>query len=299
MTIENFTNCILKNMKQRFKDCDVIDTTTLKNNGIELNGIVFNREGVSISPCIYIDDLYEKYDKGEVSLQQVCEEVSQRYDSSLDFDKEYTNLDVRLENCRDRIIYKLISYDDNEEMLKDIPYIPFLDFAIIMLVVVKIDKRGMHSIKVDNKLLEKWKVTIGELYSIAKDNTMKILPPKVKKLGSIMSEILGEDYELVERAKEDSLNMYVVTNEFGIYGASAIIYDHLIEELAERLGDDLLILPSSIHEMLVMVDNNRGSYEVVSDMIRDINDEFVDKEEILSDHPYIYSRSKRKFLSVG
>jgi len=85
--------------------------------------------------------------------------------------------------------------------------------------------------------------------------------------------------------------MYVLTNQQRFLGACCILYDDVLKEIAERLDSDLYILPSSIHEVILMPVTVTESVPALSQMVCDINQSEVSAEEILSDHIYYYHRS--------
>ena len=296
--MEKFINNIIEILSKRTANCTVSMSSTLKNNGVELSGIIFHNPETKISPCIYVNDLYEKYMNGELSVYDASNMIYERYEESAKAKSEYDDIDIEYEKCKDKIIYELISYNDNQELLKNIPHIPFLDFAIIMLIVVKIDSSGLHTIKIDNYIMDKWNMTTKDLFKCAEKNTCKLLPPRVKSLGTLMEELMNLQKDTMYRITPTSQEMLVVTNKYGIYGASVIIYEELIDKIANDMGEDLLLLPSSVHEMLIIADNSGGNYEAICRIIRDINDEYVSKEEILSDHPYKYDRNRKKIISI-
>ena len=95
----------------------------------------------------------------------------------------------------------------------------------------------------------------------------------------------------------DQLEMYVLSNKLKIHGATSIVYPGLLEDIAERLCSDLIIIPSSIHEVLIIPesyidsqDNLPPDYE---SMIREVNETQLTDDEVLGDCVYHYRRDTK------
>ena len=95
-----------------------------------------------------------------------------------------------------------------------------------------------------------------------------------------------------EEDKEDV--MYVLSNRLRSYGAAVILYEDRLEEIGEYLGENYYVLPSSVHEMIIIAESAAPGQEELSDLVTEINTTQVDAEEVLSNHAYYYDRKKRK-----
>ena len=111
-----------------------------------------------------------------------------------------------------------------------------------------------------------------------------------------MQKLLEEMMGIKEEGPEQLL--YVLTNRNKIFGASAMLYSEKMKLLADRLRADLLILPSSVHEVLLFPDDRMRGYEIYRQMVSEVNTTQVDPEEILSFHLYRYSRAKNEIEEV-
>ena len=93
--------------------------------------------------------------------------------------------------------------------------------------------------------------------------------------------------------------MYVMSNEYGFYGAGAILYPGVIKAFAASLGNDLIILLSSVHEMLLIPDDHPASYKDLADMVEHINVTDVPAEDRLSNRIYRYDRREDKIMLIS
>ncbi len=297
MELKTFAGIISDGIRKQLGDDFVISViTNLKNNSVELTGIMFKKTGERVSPTIYIEDLYEDYKKKRKTLCEVTHEMIERYENSVENMQELNRFDLDYDNNEKMIIYRLISRERNKELLKEVPYIPFLDMAITFHLVVSVNKNYVQSLKISKELQKKWNITVEQLLKVAKRNTEKMFPAEVRGLREFIREYLlsqGEELTNVEK-----VDMIIVTNELGINGAVTILYEGIIEELAKRYETDLYVIPSSVHEMIVVPvkeDPENELYDMLRFIVKDINERYVAEEEILSNRVYRYLRKEGRF----
>lgn len=104
------------------------------------------------------------------------------------------------------------------------------------------------------------------------------------------SESIEMVYELENRMLP---HIYVLSNTYGITGAAVLLYPEELEKMSELLQSDLIILPSSVHEVLVVEDDGHIELSVYLNMVRSVNQEDVPEEDILSDNIYVYRRGTK------
>lgn len=160
---------------------------------------------------------------------------------------------------------------------------------------------------IHNSHLECWKITGDELYQLAKVNTPMLFPARIQTLEQIMFDICKAQFgdslspDMIEElsAEEDSdSSFYVLSNEDGVTGAGCILYEGCLRKFAEQYHSDLIILPSSIHEVLLVCDRGEMNYQELNEMVKCINKENVPMEDVLSDRIYRYSRADDKISLI-
>ncbi len=109
---------------------------------------------------------------------------------------------------------------------------------------------------------------------------------------------LVEDVTGITVQGEDDLPMYVLTNKEKRFGATAMLYSERMKELAERFGCDPLILPSSVHEVLLLPDDHCQEYTFYRQMVSEVNRTQVEAEEVLSYNLYRYSRTNAEIEEI-
>lgn len=300
MELKDFAALIAAGAQGQLGDrYEISDTVTMKNNTTEYTGIMFQKKTENVAPTIYIEDLYERYKIQEVTIQDVIKEVICRYEKSIKGMQRINGLSVDYASCQDRIIYRLVSKERNLFLLKDMPYIPFLDMAITFHLVVSIDDSCMQSLKITRELQQRWGVSVEQLLKLAKKNTPELLPARVCELSQLMKCYINTREFMLEQEEdltnEEKIDMIVVSNELGINGAAVMLYDGVMEQIANEYDSDLYLLPSSIHEIIVVPAGEEDLHETFSSMVNNINQRYVDEDEVLSDRVYIYRQEEKKF----
>ena len=296
MTKEQFVTQLTQHLYPYFPEEEYTIRTDVftKNNNTKHHGIVIQRKEEAIAPTVYVDNFYEDHLHKKITIKEIAERIRQVMDGFEAQARRYQNFSVQWPDCRDKIIYRLISKERNEERLTKIPHIPFLNLAIVFYIVYNISEQGLESICITEELRENWGVSTKELFQLAEENTPHMFAPKIETMESALCNFLGCEHVLPE--DEDIPMMYIITNEMGINGATVMVYDHLLENFAEEMQSDLYILPSSIHEILVVPDSGGKPLSELSEMVRDINRAHVLEEEILSDCAYYYDRAEKRFI---
>ena len=118
------------------------------------------------------------------------------------------------------------------------------------------------------------------------------MPELLLPMSELLEELMGVQVE------ERELSFYVLTNKDKMFGASAMLYTEQMKRLAYRLQSDLLILPSSVHEVLLLPDDHDREYDFYRQMVQEVNATQVDPEEILSDSLYRYDREKAEIEEI-
>lgn len=221
---------------------EVKETRVTKNNDIRLTGIIMMRESDRISPTIYMEEPYRKY-LGGTGIEEIVEQLVALYEEQMRDIELDMNFFCEFSRVKDRIFHKLIHYEKNRKLLKDVPHFKWHDLAVVFYYAMEEEVFGRASILIHNNHLELWGQTAQLLYETAQHNMKKKMPELLVPMRQLIEEITG-----VKSEKTDGVRLYVLTNKERLYGASAMLYSEQIKELADRFLSDLLILPSSVHE---------------------------------------------------
>ncbi len=249
--------------------------TVTKNNGTRRTGILFKQEDSNLAPTIYLEEFYQKYLKGQQvpdladSICSIYQEI--RVKKTCDCQNLFD-----FNHVKEHIVYKLIRRDANEELLKQIPYEPFLDLAVVYYIQIDNTRFGSAAIQIRNEHLRYWRVEKEEIRRLAEKNTPRIYPAQIQKIVRFM---------------------YVATNEQCSLGAAVMRYPDFLEKVRGMIRGDFYILPSSIHEVILVPESFGLEPERMAEMVKEINQTGVAPEEVLSDSVYYFDGEEIRIVA--
>lgn len=264
-----------------------------KNNGVIMDGLTIRKKGQTVAPTIYLDSYYRDYLAGR-SMQNICDRILDCCEDSSFLNEFDVNFFTDYRKIRPTVVYKLIHYEKNRELLERIPHLPFLDLAIVFYCLLTDTPVGNATVLIHNSHMKLWNISCSDLYQDAKRNALRLLPAEFKT----MSEIICEISEGQEDTRESDVPMYVLTNIRRVLGAVCILYDGVLDSCASRIGSAYYLLPSSIHEMILIPEEVVLDAKELVSMVREINETQVRSTEVLSDQIYFYSPESRQISMI-
>jgi len=271
----------------------VILQQVVKNNGTVFDGLIIIDPILNISPTIYLNPYYHRYLNG-ISMEDIYEDILNTYKENLPTEDFDISLFKDFSKAKERIIIKLVNYSRNKEILKDIPHVKFHDLALIYVVAICDFMEDFATILIHNQHLSLWNICEEELYHIAMVNTPQLLLYMYQPMEKMLEHLMDSPLPFAS-----DLHMSILTNKLKIHGATCIAYPGLLKELANQHNDDLIIIPSSIHEVLIIPANTvKEEYTMqdFSDMIVEVNETQLTDDEILSDHAYLYVKEDEAII---
>ncbi len=246
-------------------------------------------------PTIYLNHMYEDYQRSK-DLEKVLQSAADQIASI------YQNLPSGLNNIvadRDKVVMTLVNTEQNRELLANVPHRKFQDLSIVYRCILEMTKDDIKSYIITNHSAESmFHMYEHELYAAAMENTRKLLPPVMKNMNDVIFEILqneGMSKEMFDEFIDDmpaERTMYMLSNSIGINGAASMLYHEELQKLAEKMGTDLYIMPSSTHEVIVL-SADVGDPNELSNMVMDINMTQVSLNDRLSNQVYHYDKDLR------
>lgn len=275
MDYTTFTNIMQNNMKEYLSPDVTVDVhSTLKNNGTIRTGLMFIQPDVNTFPTIYLEEFYDQYLQGESmntlvqSMQEIYEKVKVKQSFPYNRILEYPKM-------KERIVYKVIQRKSNEELLTQVPHELYLDLAIVYYALMETTEYGTATLLIRNEHLKGWNITKEDLREAARKNTPCLLP--------------AEGYVLADY-------MYLVTNCMKSFGAAVMLYDGFWERMETMIGENFFVIPSSVHELILIPESFGMDRRHLQEMVREVNRTEVEKEEVLSDNVYYYSKEEGRLL---
>lgn len=299
MTYDNFKEQLISMLAERLpRDTRIEVQPILKNNNLSLDGLLLSAPEANISPTIYLNYYYEWYQDGRL-LTEICDHIIELYEKNrLDHPIDFAHFG-EYDKVKDHIIFKLIHAEKNQELLKDVPFVPYLDFAIVFCYLLPqescelLQEDVQATILLRDSHIKQWDVSVEEVYARAKENTPRLLEPQMRPISEVVCELFdfGEECGLTEEDLVEQVPLFVLSNTKQFMGAAVMLYPEILEKCADMFAGDFYILPSSIHEVLLFPKNDDFLEEELTQMVRSVNEEHVAVDEVLSDHVYYYEKS--------
>ena len=224
---EEFKSVLSGMIKEKFdNEINIEIHNIIKNNSLELEGMVLYGDKKKISPNFYLQIYYEEYLQG-TGIEDIAGLMYNKYIELKDMD--YDSFDLDIEKCKDKIVCRLVSFQKNSQLLEEIPYIPFLDLAIIFYCLVIENGNGIGSIRITNSIMDEWGITTKMLYKTAIYNTEKIFPKVFCPLKIMLKNMLENDEALMP-GMQDNVKKCILQEEdagffirgFGIVSAAFV-----------------------------------------------------------------------------
>ena len=292
MDFNLFTANVLEKIKEVLPECDAKLRQVVKANDIICTGILlFEKEkgeekdaDKMIGITIYLEEYFDKFKNGKMSLEEAAESVARLYKSHLK-DKATFNLDLSFESVKDRIIFSLLNKEKNEGYLKDALREDYLDLTLCYRVLAREERENdITSFLLPLAAFNSWGVELSKIREVAIENMKRLFPAKLKNLKDVI--------RIPKEALDSGVftHFYVLTNRLANLGASALLYEGELGGIAAITGCNLYLIPSSVHEILIVPENCNVLPCTVRDMIKEVNENCVDPEDFLSDTLYMYEK---------
>lgn len=305
MDFKEFVNEIAEKIKDflpdSLKDALVDVREVTKNNGVKFTGLTIHNDDSKVYPTIYLEQFYKEYADNGIDLNTIMQKIVKvrvEHDVTKKLDVEkFRDYDY----VRDRITCKLVNREHNSEFLETRPYTPIEDLAVVYLVDIEDFGAGRASTAITYRMMEEYGISAEELHSIAMDNLARSdisfmsMCDVLKKLNPAMFEVSGDEIER-NMASEP---MYVLTVNDCPFGAVAVLDDAAMKDIAERIGGDFYVIPSSVNEVIIVPKDTDKEMKssMINAMIQEVNETEVEKQDRLSDHVYIYDSATHELLT--
>lgn len=299
ISFNQFVDYMRKEMGKKFQGRLAMKVEKIeKNNGVVIASLLGKRKDNKEWLSVDLDSYYAAYKEG-IDLEQLEADI---YDLFNTFEKpSYPLGDLEnFDKVKDKIFYKLVNYDKNLDTLKEVPHIPYLDLAVVFYVLVERNEKGQSVSIVTHECRKKWGKDIETLYEQAKENTPILFPVSLCSMGKAMEDIIkesnGKEYiglgleDFMESEKSSPL--FVLSNTCGVYGAAAMLYQDMLKNFSEMMESDIVILPSSVHEVLLLPYIMVHDMDEVKGTVEHVNRVEVPVMDVLSDHVYLYDRER-------
>lgn len=298
---ERIKDGVLSNLRENDPSLDGAIQQVTKINNLVYHGLSLRSESNNVSPMIYLDDFFNRYSEEDLSIDDIVTRVTEVYKKNIAGAQ-----DIDVSSITDygyvktRIVPAICNFEKSSEYLKNIPHEEFCDLAVYYRILVDISD-GEGSILVSSQLMAGWNVSYDELKNQAWKNLHELNPPFFSTMFDILKEMVP-GMNVSDIGYDTDNSMFVLSNKSRINGAVYIADAEVLNNIATELDTDLILLPSSRHELIVLPlamasDEDRWS-EMVA-MVKEINHSTVSEEDFLADSVYRFSRDTNLVKKVA
>ena len=204
------------------------------------------------------------------------------------------------ERAKKRLSIEVISAEENADILEKVPHKTLEDMAIVYRINVDLEGQDGGTVLVNKGLLDIYGITSEQLHKDAVFNAAIIKPMVISDMNQMISELMepeDAEYWNMEDMSPDGY-LYVATVPDKYKGAGVLAYDRFFDYATKLLGGDFFVIPSSIHEIILVKDDGKTDYRELQQMVKTVNATEVRPEDKLTDSVYHYD-SKNKIFELG
>ena len=276
-----------------------------KTNSVLQVGIQVDKPGHAASPIVYMESFYNEVRSGE-PMDKIMRNIAEVIQDALDGPALDQSIRIEeFESVKDYLSVMVVNTAENRKLLEQVPHKEVADLSLICYADLPVDQGDYSAtFKITEQILKKWNVDQEEVFQIASENITPANTPVLQNLEEVTRQILigGAPPENLLKKEIDFSNqeamMLVLTNEKKNFGAAMMFEPQVMEKLSQSFPEGFYILPSSLHEVLILPDRGGISPKELGAMVREVNQSQVEKMEQLSDRVYRYDKEKQKIVEV-
>lgn len=289
MQYKKFLNDVEKELQSQLgNEYSFASTEIPKINGGLKHSLTISNGKSDTSPCIRMENFFNEYIQG-YSVEEIADKIATVYKNSAN-ERYKTHSFSNWEYVRKRLCCRLINRERNTVLLSKMPHREILDLSIVYYIQIHMSDKTAGIIQIMNEHMAYWEIDEDCLYREAMSNMKHNQEAEVQSMDETLADMLGPEW--MENCKSpETTQIYVLGHKNYQNGAIEMLNKDLLSKMSDILGKEIIILPSSIHEVLLLpVIGIEGEIANYAKMVQEVNDTHVLPEEILSYHVYRYSQ---------
>ena len=296
---QEFYNKVANGVSEILGDEMVVELQEVTKVNLSLDGLTIRKRNESIAPTIYLNQYFNQFNDGR-AMDDIVQDIIRVYKNNqpenimnvfktedfYDFDK-----------MKEKIVLKVINTERNLDLLEQVPHLEMegLGLSVVFYVSLMTGEQSA-GILIKNEHLKLWEKTVSDLLTVAEVNTNRMHAFTIKSMNEVLSGMFGFEEDLIP---DDVPALYVLTDENKTFGATQLYLKDKIREFAEKNNCDVYILPSSVHELLLLradFPNLEPSY--LKEMVCEVNATEVSDEDFLCDGAYKFELATDKIIAL-
>lgn len=296
---QEFYNKVANGVSEILGDEMVVELQEVTKVNLSLDGLTIRKQGENIAPTIYLNQYFNQFNDGR-AMDDIVRDIIKVYENNqpenimnvfktedfYDFDK-----------MKEKIVLKVINTERNLDLLEQVPNLEMegLGLSVVFYVSLMTGEQSA-GILIKNEHLKLWEKTVSDLLTVAEVNTNRMHAFTIKSMNEVLSGMFGFEEDLIP---DDVPALYVLTDKHNTFGASQLYLKDKIREFAEKNNCDVYILPSSVHELLLLrADFPNVEPEYLKEMVCEVNATEVSDEDFLCDGAYKFELATDKIIAL-
>lgn len=299
MTKTKFYESVAESVSEVLGSGVIVELQEVTKVNISLDGLTIRKRNESIAPTIYLNQYFNQFNDGR-AMDDIVRDIIRVYENNqpeniMDVFKTEDFYDF--DKMKEKIVLKVINTERNLDLLEQVPCLDMegLGLSVVFYVSLMTGEQSA-GILIKNEHLKLWEKTVSDLLTVAEVNTNRMHAFTIKSMNEVLSGMFGFEEDLIP---EDVPALYVLTDENKTFGASQLYLKNKIREFAKQQDCDVYILPSSIHELLLLradFPNLEPSY--LKEMVCEVNATEVSTEDLLCDGVFKYLLKDDKIIAL-
>lgn len=296
MDFKEFVNKLEQDLKDAMADIspgatvDVRSVEKLQEGSY--TGITISPAGGNVGMNLNANQLFDQMQDGQSYEGVLAVAVSTAERGLHDMPAVDVSELMNYEAAKKYLCFDVVGSDRNADMLEKVPHTDKENISMVYRLQLDSTENGAATVLITNAMMEQFGVTKEQLHADAMENAQEIRPADLRTMAAVMAEMMGMPEEMMA---DMAPPMYVATNQDKVQGAAVMFYPDFMDQAAKELGGDIFILPSSVHEVLILPDDGNMNAQELKEMVTSINASEVSPEDRLTDSVYHYDAQERIF----
>ena len=296
MDFKEFVNKLEQDLKDAMADIspgatvDVRSVEKLQEGSY--TGITISPAGGNVGMNLNANQLFDQMQDGQAYEGVLAVAVSTAERGLHDMPAVDVSELMNYEAAKKYLCFDVVGSDRNADMLEKVPHTDKENISMVYRLQLDSTENGAATVLITNAMMEQFGVTKEQLHADAMENAQEIRPADFRTMAAVMAEMMGMPEEMMA---DMAPPMYVATNQDKVQGAAVMFYPDFMDQAAKELGGDIFILPSSVHEVLILPDDGNMNAQELKEMVTSINASEVSPEDRLTDSVYHYDAQERIF----
>lgn len=304
--IELVASNILEYLPKEFHDAQIEVIERTKNNDTLLHGLIIHsgeKKEMEAAPIFYLEPYFRAYQFGEKDMEDVMHELARDYLQVIRNMPQFDLPEMTKDGIKDRVYVKVVDTRSNQERLKDLVSLP-VDGGFSLTVYIDMDTPKKDAmIQITKDLASRMDFDERELMQTAMRNTVNAHPAELVEMKKIMMDMSGlRKLEPGDNLLRDNcspvedMSMLILSNADKFFGATALFYADVKAQIADVTGGSYYVLPSSVHEVIILPDNGTFDERELARMVQSVNANEVSPEEQLGNKVLYYNASMDRLM---